>query len=553
MLLLQIVGWYVWQDLTRIASSPRVARLNAKDGTEVSAPDNERPQRPCTCGAISELMRALIELNRTNLKQLIISVLKKELCRTINYFLKGYAELRLVHFSMGTHSPRILSITRMPGEEVCLSVEGEYLGSTSGTVRVRMPPIEKRFGSDTEFKCEIVVEKMTANILLTLSSKPYPHLRLTLKNKPRWFFRKKILTPNNYQVRSKILNWAIDYAITTSLRLKFTYPAFIMFDRVYPFEWDMLQKQGAVYQEDTSILFTFDRLLRTFHQRKMFLVSTVEPAPWIHMDLVNMNPIAYFNLEIKRENSQYPGLLLSEEINVDGSKEICLPSVTVRSIFPESAAEDALFVEGDIILAINGVEVSSAQHAMEILDASVPGSLVRVQREVSFKWSRSNHRLVPSLDWLTTSDVNDVFPYPQSSSTKNRNFDAVLGTPDEIIANATAEGFQHMRTKEFDISQPIDQSITIPLSKENMYINFGIWVGSNIVGYGSMLLNSCLGWCQETSGQMELRLPLGNPNDMGKKPLSRHLRRYADVPGFNIRLTHGEIVLKLQAVRASGS
>ncbi|OQR72045.1 hypothetical protein BIW11_03854 [Tropilaelaps mercedesae] len=130
---------------------------------------------------------------------------------------------------------------------------------------------------------------------------------------------------------------------------------------------------------------------------------------------------------------------------------------------------------------------------------------------------------------------------------------AVIGAPCDIIANAGSKRFQYIRTDARQESGEINTTFRVTLQPDRRYINFGLWAASKsqpeLLGYGSMHLYACLAHCLEAEGPTIISLPLGHPDRMTSKLVPRTLQKHIRALGFNSRLCHGNIELRMTVIR----
>ncbi|XP_022662166.1 uncharacterized protein LOC111250747 isoform X5 [Varroa destructor] len=421
-----------------------------------------------------------------------------------------------------------------------------------------LPGIVERIGLPTQLTIKVTLERFAGCILVTfVNTNPYPHMRFSFRRMPRFVLRKTFISPENVEIQSRILSWIIDFAIIFDIRSKTLQPLYSMKDTLRPRQWHLLQIPEAVHKQGIVLNVEIIRVTRVLcRNEKIFCIATVENAPWIHMDLVDLEPACRFTISIQRSNL-FPGLVSVDEDNPNIALETPGSRVVICSVIPNSDADRANILERDVIIEVNGITVMNAQHAATLLDNSGNVAVIIVERKIAFKWSRTHFRLLPRERSIRLSTLQETCEYPQSPTTTGVNFKAVIGTPGEIILNASSKRFQYIRTDERRASTEINTAFKVKLNPDRKYINFGLWSAvkpePELLGYGSMHLYACLAHCFEAQGPTIMNVPLGHPDRMKSKMVPRPLQKHLGVPGFNSRLCHGNIELRMTVTQLKRS
>lgn len=441
----------------------------------------------------------------------IIDSLKRELRNRLALY--TFLSIHLWRLELGADSPRILAIRKLTGTTLGANASFEYNGPLHVELIVNLPKFVERIGLAERLMCKLTLGKFAGCILITfLEDDPYPHLRFSFRRMPRFELQKRFITQNDVEIQSRLLSWIIDAAIILDIRSKTLQPRYSMKDQLRPRQWPMLQLPEAVHKPGLMIMVDIVRVTNLQPRvinKNIFCIATAENCPWIHMDLVDLQPLARLELFIERTNPQFPGLVIVDEENSNLALGVQGSRVIVATVVPDSDADRAKLLESDVIVEVNGIAVKNSQHTATLLDESSAVAAVIVERRVQFKWSRTHFRHLPRERSIRLATLQESCQYPQSTTTSGANFKAVIGTPCEIIANAVSRRFQYVRTDARPATADMNTSFKVKLHPDRNYLNFGFWAAvkpePELVGYGSMHLYACLAHCLEAEGPTIVR------------------------------------------------
>lgn len=462
-------------------------------------------ERNCACGCINHLIEYVQDLRLASIETVIVELLKRELRNRLALY--TFLTIHLWRLEIGTDSPRIVALRKIAGTALGANASFEYNGRFHVELVVNLPKFVERLGLAERLTCKLTLEKIAGCILISFCDDPYPHMRFSFRRMPRFELLKRFVTPNEVEIRSRILSWIIDAAVILDIRRKSLQPRYSMKDHFRPKQWHLLQLPEAVHKQGLIIIVDIIRVTNLQPRsscRNVFCIATAENHPWIHMDLIDLQPLCRFELVIERVTPYFPGMVTIDEENTNLALGVQGSRVIVSAVVPDGDADRARLLEQDVIIEVNGIHVRNSQHTATLLDESVSAASIKVERRVQFRWSRTHYRHLPREKSIRLSTLQESCHYSQSATTTGTNFKAMIGTPCEIIANAVSRRFQYIRTEARSAAVDINATFRVRLHPDRKYLNFGLWAAlkpePELLGYGSMHLYACLAHCLEAEG-----------------------------------------------------
>ncbi|XP_033124397.1 PDZ domain-containing protein 8-like [Anneissia japonica] len=254
-------------------------------------------------------------------------------------------------------------------EEVDVAVEIEYGGGFRVTVDVDLA-----FG--TSAYISVTVKKLRGRARLQFTRIPYSHWSFSFYDEPEIEFEVKSHFEGRTfpQLGSLIVN-----QLKKTLKKKHTLPNYKM--RYKPFfvkavpphaNADMyLHETRLVVGKMTVVVIEGSRLAINNEDSEVYCTIAVDSAALKHEDIFRRYPGEVYEVEIQKNNKSI-GVMFSSSPD---ESEVVIESIQTNS--PASLTE---LKRGDVLLSINGIDVTSGKEAMKLIKNSKEKCKLRVQR-----------------------------------------------------------------------------------------------------------------------------------------------------------------------------
>ncbi|XP_033631360.1 PDZ domain-containing protein 8-like [Asterias rubens] len=290
-------------------------------------------------------------------------------------------QITVQDYCLGTSFPTIKSVTLMKclqddpkevPEEIDVAAEIEYNGGLRVSVDVDLV-----FG--TTAYVSVTVTKLKGRIRLQFSRNPYTHWSMSFYDEPEVEFE----VESHFEGRSvPKLGSLIVSQLRKTLRKKHTLPNYKM--RYQPFYVKPAppHSSGDVYVHDAKIttgkmavtVIECSRLSVSAAQKglsEIYCTLSVNPDPWNQEDIVRRFPGETFEVELPKGGPRVGVTFRTGYHEYD---------VVIASINRDSPAGQTELKKGDLILAVEGIRVTSTKHAAKLIKQTKDRCLLRVQR-----------------------------------------------------------------------------------------------------------------------------------------------------------------------------